>query len=89
MGLFTLTLKTEYVVRVWDNFIVQGFSFMYKTALALLSFNRHRMLLMDFSSIMELLSDIGNNIPSIEIVINRANKYKISSNLVNSIDFKI
>lgn len=58
MTLYTLSLKPEYVVRIWDNFIVKGFGFIYQAALAILYFNRQKMLIMDFTEMIEVLSDI-------------------------------
>jgi hypothetical protein len=41
--------------------------------LALMYYNKQKMLLMDFSSMIELLSDIQSHIPDIEKVIKKAN----------------
>ena len=48
MTTFARSLPLEVTHRIWDNFLIQGYAFLYRTALGLLKMFENRYLSMEF-----------------------------------------
>jgi len=62
MTLFSKTLPIQLTSRIWDNFILEGESYLYRSALGILKFCMPQLLQADFDDIVYILHHLPKDI---------------------------
>ncbi|KAG6590888.1 EVI5-like protein [Phytophthora cinnamomi] len=68
LTLFTYNFPFEFVTRVWDAFLHEGWKVIYRAALALLKVSQKTLLSSKFETIMEYFRDLPNKVDTDEVL---------------------
>ncbi|KAE8965054.1 hypothetical protein PR003_g29933 [Phytophthora rubi] len=68
LTLFTYNFPFEFVTRVWDAFLHEGWKVIYRVALALLKVSQKTLLSSKFETIMEYFRDLPNKVDTDEVL---------------------
>eukprot|EP00011_Vannellida_sp_DIVA3-517-6-12_P005786 CAMPEP_0114628378 /NCGR_PEP_ID=MMETSP0168-20121206/12790_1 /TAXON_ID=95228 ORGANISM="Vannella sp., Strain DIVA3 517/6/12" /NCGR_SAMPLE_ID=MMETSP0168 /ASSEMBLY_ACC=CAM_ASM_000044 /LENGTH=462 /DNA_ID=CAMNT_0001839759 /DNA_START=174 /DNA_END=1562 /DNA_ORIENTATION=- len=84
--LYTISLPFNFVVRVWDVLLVNGFDVIYRVALAILKFLQKDLLKLDFEGIMERLRNLDKYLTDMpDEFISQVMEFKLSSKRIQKI----
>ncbi|KAG6942368.1 hypothetical protein JG688_00018153, partial [Phytophthora aleatoria] len=68
LTLFTYNFPFEFVTRVWDTFLHEGWKVIYRVALALMKISQKTLLSSKFEIIMEYFRDLPNKVDTDEVL---------------------
>ncbi|CCI40039.1 hypothetical protein ABG067_001143 [Albugo candida] len=66
--LFTYSFPFNFVTRVWDIFLLEGWKIIYRVALALIKISQKQLLSIQFESIMEFFRDLPTTVQIEEVL---------------------
>ena len=79
LSVFLYNFNLIYCVRIWDHFLISGYSFFLTFSISLFEEREKDLINLNFEEINNLLSEIGQclGINSLEKILKRSSKYKI------------
>lgn len=84
--LYTISLPFDFVVRVWDVLLANGFEVVYRVALAILKFMQKDLLKLDFEGIMEKLRNLDKYLTDMpDEFISQVMEFKVSSKRIQKL----
>ena len=86
MTLYTRNLFIELAYKIWDIYIIEGITALYKSAIAILTIHEKDYLDMEFSDIMNHIKNLENNNYDEDNFIDRMNKTKFSDEIMKNIN---
>ncbi len=84
MTIFSYNFPFSFVVRVWDLFLIESWSIVFRVALVLLLEEQDELLQLDFESVLLKLRDIHKNVQT-DPIISKALKLNVSEHDITSL----